>query len=160
MAHVSPLTSHLLSPRRLPLARPPARAANHGHDVERGGRDPGRPDSPPQTHATRLQGIKRLLHTRLLSLRAQPPYHSPQHEAHLEMTRLAPKRPLSLDSCLLFLFRRILLGHSTPGDPSPDMDLERGGQIAGSQRHTPEKTVHRSRRDEHPPLFSLLWPVQ
>ena len=90
MAHVSPLTSHLLSPRRLPLGRPPARAANHGHDVEGRGRDPGCPDSPPQTHVTRLQGIKRLLHTRLLSLRAQPPYHSPQHEAHLEMTRLAP----------------------------------------------------------------------
>ena len=56
--------------------------------------------------------------------------------------------------------RRLPLGHSTPGDPSPDMDLERGSRIAGSQRHTPEKTVHRSRRDEHPQLFCLLWPVR
>ena len=59
--------------------------------MEGRGRDPGRQDRPPKTHATRLQGIKRLLHTRLLSLRVQPPYHSPQHEAHLEMTRLAPQ---------------------------------------------------------------------
>ena len=40
------------------------------------------------------------------------------------------------------------------------MDLERGGRILGSHRHTPEKTVHCSSRDEHPPLFPLLWPVR
>ena len=56
--------------------------------------------------------------------------------------------------------RRLPLGNSTPGDPSPDMDLERGGQIAESQRHIPEKTVHRSRRGEHPPVFPLLGPVR
>ena len=128
-------------------------------DMNRRGRDPGRQDSPPKTRATCLQGIKRLLHTQMLSLQAQPTYHSSQHKAHLVMTRLTAKQPF-VGFMSAFLFRRILLGHSTPGDSSPYMDLERGGQIAGPQRHPPLKTVHRSCRDEHPLLFSLLWPVR
>ena len=46
VAHVSPLTSHLLSPRRLPLGRPPARDASSAHDVERGGRYTRGQESP------------------------------------------------------------------------------------------------------------------
>ena len=127
--------------------------------MEGRGRDPGRQDRPPKTHATRLQGIKRLLHTRLLSLRAQPPYHSPQHEAHLEMTRLAPQTASFVGFMPCFFISQKSYWDVLP-DPSPDLDLERGGRIAGSQRYTPEKTVHRSRRDEHPQLFPLLWPVR
>ena len=124
--------------------------------MEGRGRDPGRQDNPPQMHATRLGGITRLLLIRLPRLRAQPPHPSPQQEAHLAMTPHDLFRRIHV----CFLFRRIPLGRPPARAKNNHHDVERGGRIAGVPRHAPEQTVHRSRRDEHPPLFSSLRSVR
>ena len=123
--------------------------------MEGRGRDPGRQDNPPQTHATRLGGITRLLRIRLPCLRAQPPHPSPQQEAHLAMTPHDLFRRIHV-----FLIRRIALGLPPARAKNHHHDVERGGRIAGTPRHAPEQTVHRSRRDGRPPLFSSLRSVR
>ena len=139
-----PLTVPSLFSRRLPLGRPPIRNASPRSPMEGRGRDSGRQDNLPQTHATRLGGITRLLRIRLPRLRAQPPHPFPQQEAHLAMTPHDLFRRIHV----CFLFRRIPLGRPPARAKDHHHDVERGGRIAGTPRHAPDQTVHRSRRDE------------
>ena len=228
----------------------PARAANHGHDVERGGRDPGGQTSPSSHVQTRpgcpdLVQRLRLVQERpphflyLLAsrrcLREKRPHHRPSlclpqtfslpgqtadpltsppfffpqtpsgtssppkckpsfSNGRTRPRSRTPRQPTT-SACNSSwrnyappsystaspagattpsfsstggapgddphgLFRRIPLGPPPTRANNHHHDVERGGRIAGTPRHTPEQTVHRSRRDGRPALFSLLQPVR
>ena len=113
VAHVSPLTSHLLSPRRLPLGRPPARDTSSAHDVERSGRDtrgqespssrvparPGRPHLVQRLRLVRTESPHFLASRRCL--REKRPHHRlslrllTTSSSHLQTTDLLTRPPFS-----------------------------------------------------------------